>query len=176
MADAPLSTAGSPAPSFTTPTAATVENAPTTSTSNDSPIPKPTKPHAAHVRKFFDSQPYKGWKFVAFDAHCRTFADYAWSHEKIHNFWLKQLNRLLDEKSTLAPTSKIKQLIRGSRHQTRRSSKAKQLSTVSTVFVHFGDGNNQPSRRKNATGVDSGLPSPQSSQAAVKTQPGVSAV
>lgn len=138
MADAPLSTASSPTPSLTTPTTATFENGPTTSTANNSLNAKSPKPHAAHVHKFFESQPYKSWKFAAFDSHCRAFADYAWSHEKIHSFWLKHLNRLLDEKSTLAPTSRIKQLIRGSRHQTRRSSKAKQLNPVSTVFVSFG--------------------------------------
>ena len=141
MTDTPLSTASSLAPSFTTQTSTIFEFGSTTSASSNSLNSKPTKAHAAHVRKFFESQHYNSWKFTVFDAHCRTFADYAWSHEKIHNFWLKQLNGLLDEKTTLAPISKIKQLIRGSRRQTSRSSKAKQLNTVSTVFSFiFGEG------------------------------------
>ena len=135
MADAPLSVASSPAPSLTTPTSATFEFGSTSTSSTNSLNSKPPKPHTTHIRKFFENKPYKSWKPAAFDAHCRTFVDYVWSHEKIHNFWLKQLNRLLDEKSTLAPTSKIKQLIRGSRRQTNRSSKAKQHNTVSIVFL-----------------------------------------
>ncbi|KAF8425310.1 hypothetical protein EV426DRAFT_597079 [Tirmania nivea] len=134
MADASLFIASSPS-SFTTPSTSA-----TASTSCNTQKSTPTKPHAAHIRNFFESQPYKSWKFAAFDSHCRTFADYVWSHQKILNFWLKQLNRLLDEKSPLAPTSKIKQLIRDSRLQTSRSSKAKQLDSSQKAPITFIQG------------------------------------
>lgn len=90
--------------------------------------PTRTKPKAAlrkYLKGFFTERHHNSWSYTNFDGHCRLFPDssYAWSNDKIYSFYLDELRRIRNDKSTRVPDLEITKLLNRAKSQYGRSQK-----------------------------------------------------